>query len=358
MDTEESEMAKSMDDLPVEENKKIRKRQWRRSKALSDMIDLLFRSIERNDILATDAEFMAWLETSCATGIFNVEAGGRMTKYGFTNLGKSLKPDSSKFQGMVPTNLLVSILHDTILCHQNMEIIRKYRRLIAKEKYTEASKGKCYYYMYHWGLNKVDEGPADYKKANARYRLLSPASVEYITSFAQVLVSKIHSTDDLDQYSIYPGILWTESAYHQRPHIDRDEGRVLHKLQSLVIHIPLSDEGMLLCTWDEYTEPRMQYTPFGCYSLLKNEQVHAGCYGNPGNLRFHLVLRKKMTEQAMQKDQLVTYDYRMLREINIKETMTTFNSGLQNYKKVWLSGMNDRHPTTTRHFMPFAHEAK
>ena len=62
--------------------------------------------------------------------------------------------------------------------------------------------------------------------------------------------------------------------------------------------MPLLEEAMM----DVSNEPLLQYSLFGCFMALKNEQVHAGYYGSDGNIRFHLVMRKRCGE-ASREDQ-------------------------------------------------------
>ena len=75
-----------------------------------------------------------------------------------------------------------------------------------------------------------------------------------------------------------------------------------------VLHLPLTKEGMMLHVWpterDEAThcqveekfklgKPRLVHVGFGDALLLQADVCHGGCFGSPGNLRFHMILCKK-----------------------------------------------------------------
>jgi hypothetical protein len=75
-----------------------------------------------------------------------------------------------------------------------------------------------------------------------------------------------------------------------------------------VLHVPLCKEGMMLHVWpterDKETHsapkfenfklgpPKYVHIAFGDAILLRGDVAHGGCFGSPGNCRFHMVLRK------------------------------------------------------------------
>ena len=113
--------------------------------------------------------------------------------------------------------------------------------------------------------------------------------------------------------------------------------------QSLIVHLPLTVEGMLLCVWNQMQSPKMLHTPFGCYSVFKNRQVHAGCYGKKGNVRFHIVIRHKSTEQTMEKDKLISKErYRMLTDCNWHLESEKWNGLLKNFTQILINKVMER----------------
>ena len=321
-------------------------KQWRLRKNKSDLNNYLFDKIETCQLFGMKQQFMEWLGKGCKVdGIFDSAYSGRSTDMKLPKLNGSVDEAlCSIFMGVIPTNILVSLMYDTVLTERNLEIIKKHRRLIMKVPNRENSKGRCHYYMYHWGCKNVDEGPDDFETINGQNRLLSPASVHLIKQLAINILSKLRPKDSIAEYNIYPGLLWTEKAYHQRPHIDRNENGIKYEEQSLILHLPLLEEGMMLCTWDVRNEPSLQYTPFGCFTVLKNEQVHAGCYGSDGNIRFHLVMRKKCVERPAEKDSLMTFKLKMLTNVNPNDEMTVQRNYYEKFLAKYKLLLSLKHP--------------
>jgi hypothetical protein len=58
--------------------------------------------------------------------------------------------------------------------------------------------------------------------------------------------------------------------------------------------LPLRQDGLTLQIWNgegANLRPKLLYDPFGMAFLLRADILHAGCYGNPGNIHFHAVLK-------------------------------------------------------------------
>ena len=309
MKTTRKTATKRKGDLFLERHRILASKKWRKTRTKTNLLSILSNDIETNVLFNNRVSLMGWMTLGCQRGgCFDESWNGKISNLKKPVMNGIPKASERNFMGILPTNLLVSLLHDTVLSQENMTFIKKHRRLIMKKPHREPAGGKCYYYMFHWGSKMTDGGRENLKEVNNKTRLLSPATMFHVQHFAFDILSKLRGQTSLSDYSFYPGVIWTERQYHQRPHVDRDEGMILHDRQSLIIHIPLCKEGMLLCCWDEKNEPHQEYTPFGCYTVLKNEQVHAGCYGSPGNVRFHIVIRHKATERVLEKDKLDIYD--------------------------------------------------
>ena len=132
-----------------------------------------------------------------------------------------------------------------------MNFIKRNRQLIAKIENKEEHSGRCYYYMYHWGSGKESEINSNFFETNKKFKLLSKSSVTQLKEICKSIIYNLHGIKAITEYNIYPEILWTEKAYTQRPHIDRDESNLKYTQQLIVVHIPLNNEGMLLCTWED-----------------------------------------------------------------------------------------------------------
>ena len=302
--------------------------------------------MDKNELIASDSDLLEWLKKSCISGAFCrlTDINKTPTYLEFPNREYPLTDTQPRLMGFTPINILVSLMHDTVLCDDNMDVIRKHRRCIRRFDGREEKSGRCFYYMYHWGFESVAEGIRDFIQVNRRCKLLSPATCHHIKWLARSILEKILTIPgEINNYNIYPGILWTEKAYHQQPHLDRDENMVALSQQSLIVHLPLTVEGMLLCVWNQMQSPKMLHTPFGCYSVFKNRQVHAGCYGKKGNVRFHIVIRHKSTEQTMEKDKLISKErYRMLTDCNWHLESEKWNGWLKNFTQILINKVKER----------------
>ena len=85
----------------------------------------------------------------------------------------------------------------------------------------------------------------------------------------------------------------TESAYNQAAHTDFNGW-------GLIIHMPLSREGMMLRTWDTETvsgsraaSGECHHIPFCCHFVMPSCVKHSGVCGTKGNCRFHMLIRRK-----------------------------------------------------------------
>ncbi len=85
----------------------------------------------------------------------------------------------------------------------------------------------------------------------------------------------------------------TMSACNQAARTDFDSW-------GLVIHMPLSREGMMLMTWNETKESggrvgkgECHCVPFGCFFVLPSHVTHSGVCGGKGNYRFHTIIGRR-----------------------------------------------------------------
>ncbi len=149
--------------------------------------------------------------------------------------------------------------------------------------------------MFHWGNREY-----------AEEKLVQNA----IDEFAYTITRRFVASDDesiesqekfLDSYSVLPGMVKTKQAYHQAAHTDFNSW-------GLIVHMPLSREGMMLMIWDGNREVmgkgEYHYIPFGCYFVLPSYITHSGVYGKKGNCRFHMNIRRKSDQ--WEKDEIKT----------------------------------------------------
>ena len=129
--------------------------------------------------------------------------------------------------------------------------------------------------MFHWGNREY-----------AEEKLVQNA----IDEFAYTITRRFVASDDesiesqekfLDSYSVLPGMVKTKQAYHQAAHTDFNSW-------GLIVHMPLSREGMMLMIWDGNREVmgkgEYHYIPFGCYFVLPLYITHSGYMARKGTV--------------------------------------------------------------------------
>jgi hypothetical protein len=169
--------------------------------------------------------------------------------------------------------------------------------------------GRGKYYMFHWGNKEYAEenNVPDWKEED---NLFTTFVQDAIDEFAFTITRRfLDGTDEnvatrekfLEYYSVLPGMVKTKTAYNQAAHTDFNSW-------GLIVHLPLSKEGMMLMIWDENREKvgrgEYHYIPFGCYFVLPSHVTHSGVYGKRGNCRFHVNIRRK--SDTWQRDEIKT----------------------------------------------------
>jgi hypothetical protein len=106
----------------------------------------------------------------------------------------------------------------------------------------------------------------------------------------------------LEWHSVLPGMVKTESACNQAACTDFNGW-------GLIIHMPLSREGMTLRTWDTETvsgsraaSGECHHIPLGCCFVTPSCVKHSGVHGTKGNRCFHMIIRRK--SDAWEKDEI------------------------------------------------------
>ncbi len=94
---------------------------------------------------------------------------------------------------------------------------------------------------------------------------------------------------DARKWKIYAGAVFTAGdATFQDAHCDFPES--IQRVTWL-LHMPLQSEGSLISIWDEHNVEHMYvHTPFGTFLATRADVWHSGFFGNPGNVRFHVII--------------------------------------------------------------------
>lgn len=98
------------------------------------------------------------------------------------------------------------------------------------------------------------------------------------------------------QWTVNAAIVVTDKPCPQLAHLDYAEH---FAPDTWLVHIPLQRDGSMVSLFDETNKlHRYVYVPFGSYLAIRSDVWHSGLYGNPGNVRLHVVL----TTKALPKD--------------------------------------------------------
>lgn len=174
-----------------------------------------------------------------------------------------------------------------------------------RENDNARKNGSAFYTMLHWD-GDIEQGSGDGRWIS-HDTLLYPRTQQLVNSLARNILEKFCQPERFEDYVCYPGFVLTRKAYHQELHIDEDTSMDKNGQPILVVHVPLCLEGMNLRV--HYLEDGIQRTsdstgkkkfvekiihvPFGTGLVLPINLYHAGCYGDEGNLRFHMHIRGK-----------------------------------------------------------------
>ena len=208
--------------------------------------------------------------------------------------------------GLVPPTLLINLLRDL----KGDPIRTKHLKWdIISRKIYEGKRGKGRYYMFHW----IQGGPVTFRGGQSNWKdsvtILSQPTKAQVDNLACHIVRKIKTFDKgksdqdiMEEYDFYPGMVTTVTAYHQRAHLDLEQW-------GIVVHAPLCLEGMMVLVWPRNCRKKSGtyiHVPFGCFLCLPASVIHAGVYGNEGNLRFHMIIRPKTS--LLQEEVLLDQD--------------------------------------------------
>jgi hypothetical protein len=208
---------------------------------------------------------------------------------------------SRGYVGVSPPVLVANILRELKGGYiRDMDKELHWKNISIRTHLGEKSAGKGQYYMFHWGNKKNGEenNVPDWKANDSIFTDFVKNRVDDFAfnvtrrflADAGVVDTKVKF---LERFSVLPGMARTMNAYNQAAHTDFDSW-------GLIIHMPLSREGMMLMIWNETRESggrvgkgEYHYVPFGCFFVLPSYVTHSGVYGGKGNYRFHMIIRRR-----------------------------------------------------------------
>ena len=163
------------------------------------------------------------------------------------------------------------------------------------------NKGSGKYFMFHWKNKNLE--PFVHWFKDSPY--LSQQSKNLIQHVSDEFITKLHKVckwDELklDDWNTYPGLVYTINARHQVPHSDfKDSRKMLPQDREWIGHMPLQEDGAILSMFDTWCpeeevpiHQQYVYIPFGCLFFIRSDRVHAGFFGDMGNIRFHHCIMK------------------------------------------------------------------
>jgi hypothetical protein len=207
--------------------------------------------------------------------------------------------------GVSPPTLVANIFRELKAggAGNSIEARMQWKNIQLRGGLGERRGGQGQYYMFHWGnkKNAEEKNVRDWKEED---NLFSKFVKDRVDNFAFSITRRFLVSDTgenmetrekfFEHYSVLPGLVKTKTAYNQAAHTDMDTW-------GLIVHMPLSKEGMMLMIWDANrvggarvgTKGEHMYIPFGCFFVLPSYVTHSGVYGNKGNCRFHMVVRRR-----------------------------------------------------------------
>ena len=222
-------------------------------------------------------------------------------------------PAPCGYVGVVSMELMVSLVGDLRSCPS--QFVKFPWHSIQRYRVTEGKAGKAEYFMFHWQQNSNEQGSMkdgyvpDWKIGVKGMRTTTQAMIDLMARniIRGVGGSPLHATDEeVDQvWAYFPGLVRTGVAYNQSAHLDMGDKT------GYIVHMPLTYEGMVLMviprskvnpnlgkkstkvrkTRKKNTQAVYMFIPYGTYLVLPSTVNHAGVYGSPGNLRFHMAIR-------------------------------------------------------------------
>ena len=211
---------------------------------------------------------------------------------------------SSIYAYSLPLTLMTGLLQ-TLKSDESVSIFKKEANTLSTHEGTN-------YMFLHWlGTGEERSDGNDYKEHD--FCKSRPGLVIIIESIGNMILRKILFNSNL--VAKFPGILSNKRIMtstdqdYQDPHWDFVGWRFIKAVEMpWVLHIPLCKEGMMLHVWPTHRDvathanekeqlqmgtPKLVFVAFGDYLLLRADVCHGGCFGSRGNMRFHMVLRRK-----------------------------------------------------------------
>ena len=185
-------------------------------------------------------------------------------------------PEEAALMGMMPPRFLSNILGDL---KQNPE--RKWKSIRNKSekisKTDSTGAGMCHMFEFS-GTTRAD---------TCMSNLLEDSIRKFKVTF---LESALETRDEKEQaeWNMHPGMVLTNYAAFQEPHLDMPEDM---REDCHIFHTPMQREGSVLSLFDvERKIHRHVHVPLGTCLALRGDVWHSGFFGNPGNIRFHMVI--------------------------------------------------------------------
>lgn len=238
--------------------------------------------------------------------------------------------------GMFPSDLMYNLIHEVRLkSERQLNKLHWVPIASAREANRVPNRianncpnvpRKVEYYRFQWGMSPSGNDrsavtPVDWRKLtgpSTNTSLLSVLTSEYIDRFACEIIKRVWpETKEMTiselkrEYMIEPSMIRTVSPYAQAPHRDFPTEEMG---TTVVVHAPMTWDGLLLQIWEEPSEGgdedssevlgRPLFVPFGGFVALPVEAIHGGCFGSRGNLRFHMSIRKILTNNIGERPML------------------------------------------------------
>ena len=225
--------------------------------------------------------------------------------FGFSNKFLSRYEEFDKapilFSSFSSVQLVAFLQWKNTLCGSRKFVTRNFKKIAAQH---------TRYWMYNPSLqiatSRLTSHFAEFKHDRRIYRECESLHIR----LCQYLFPNFKHED----IAFFPGVLVTIEPTHQVPHLDFPLDNISPSELPWIVHSPLTYEGMEINIWRPKMDKKLVghhcHIPIGNMIMLRADVIHGGCYGSPGNARFHMVLMPKKhvtelyTDDAIVKEKL------------------------------------------------------
>ena len=211
------------------------------------------------------------------------------------------------------TDIPYHVMGNLVLFFKSFDFDKRYEQNFATIDAGNKDTTKLYEKTTYWMFDEK-HGKKIHPLNWTTNKVLSEIEKNLMTQMKNLIVEGVNKTlEKNDEYTFYlPGMVRTGQSRHQMLHLDSGDINFEKPYDALIIHIPLEESGQwlrigkvktldgnksgTLVPEDICLEHKLIHIPFGTGVVLPQNQLHAGHYGEEGDLCFHAIISKRNWE--------------------------------------------------------------